>query len=73
MAAVIERASIFISGDTGPMHVAEALGRPTVAIFLASDARVFGHQGKKSRVVTGKDGDVTLDDVFTAVCNLSRR
>jgi ADP-heptose:LPS heptosyltransferase len=73
MAALIERASIFISGDTGPMHVAEALGKPTVAIFLASDAQVFGHQGKRSRVVTGKDGAVTVDDVFTAVCDLSRQ
>jgi len=32
-AAVIEHASAVISGDTGPMHMAVALGKPLVAIF----------------------------------------
>jgi len=61
---------MFISGDTGPMHVAEALGKPVVAIFLASDAKVFGHQGKRSRVVTGEGGAVAAEDVYKAVCEL---
>jgi len=33
LAAVIERADIFIGNDTGPMHMAAALGVPVVAIF----------------------------------------
>ncbi len=33
MAAVIARASLFIGNDSGPMHVAAAVGVPVVAIF----------------------------------------
>lgn len=71
MAAIIERARLFVSGDTGPMHVAEALGKPVVAIFLVSDAQVYGHHGKKTRVVTGNEGSVTGEEVFSAFQNLS--
>jgi lipopolysaccharide heptosyltransferase II len=50
LAAVIERLSLFITGDTGPMHLAAAMGTPIVAIFgpslpsryapLSGDARI---------------------------------
>ena len=33
VAALLARASLVISGDTGPMHVAAALGTPAVALF----------------------------------------
>ncbi len=33
MAALIARSSVLISGDTGPMHVAAAVGTPYVALF----------------------------------------
>lgn len=33
MAALIARASLLVSGDTGPMHVAAAVGTPYVALF----------------------------------------
>lgn len=70
MAAVIERCDLYISGDTGPMHVAAALGRPTVAVFLSSDARVYGPRTKNSRIVTGVNDVVTVDDVVTAIWDL---
>ena len=34
-AAVLERARLFIGHDSGPMHLAAALGTPCVAIFSA--------------------------------------
>ena len=34
--AVIERCSLFITNDTGPMHIAVALGTPTIALFSAT-------------------------------------
>jgi heptosyltransferase II len=71
MAAIIERSMLFISGDTGPLHVAEALGKPVVAIFLASDAQVYGHHGKKTRVITGKESSVTSEEVYKEVLYLS--
>jgi heptosyltransferase-2 len=33
LAAVLERAAVFVSVDTGPMHLAAALGVPVVALF----------------------------------------
>lgn len=67
MAALIERCDLFISGDTGPMHVATALGRPTVAIFTSSDTRVYGPRTRNSRIVTGAVG---VDDVVNAIWDL---
>lgn len=32
-AALIQRASLFFGGDTGPMHIASAMGAPVVAVF----------------------------------------
>ncbi len=36
LSAVLERASVLITGDTGPMHLAVAVGTPVVSLFLAS-------------------------------------
>lgn len=36
LAALLERADLLITGDTGPMHLAVAVGTPVVALFLAS-------------------------------------
>lgn len=39
VALVKHCAALFLGGDTGPMHIAAALGVPTVALFGASDSR----------------------------------
>ncbi|MBN1291530.1 MAG: glycosyltransferase family 9 protein [Candidatus Latescibacteria bacterium] len=70
MAAVIERCDLFISGDTGPMHLSVSLDRPTVAIFIKSDFRVYGPRGPKSRIVLNRQGMPATDDVMNAVNDL---
>lgn len=37
LAAVMDRLAVYITNDTGPMHLAAALGTPTVAIFGPTD------------------------------------
>jgi lipopolysaccharide heptosyltransferase II len=37
LAAILERLDLYITGDTGPMHLAAAVGTPVVAIFGPSD------------------------------------
>jgi ADP-heptose:LPS heptosyltransferase len=37
MAALLERCSLYVGNDTGPMHLAAAVGTPTVSIFSARD------------------------------------
>jgi ADP-heptose:LPS heptosyltransferase len=41
-AAVIERFDLFVTGDTGPMHLSHAVGTPNVAIFGPSDPTRYG-------------------------------
>jgi heptosyltransferase-1 len=45
------RASLFIGGDTGPMHLAAALGVPVVALFGPTDPARNGPYGDKSIVL----------------------
>lgn len=70
MAAIIERCDMFISNDTGPMHVSIALGRPTVGIFISSDFRVYGPRGRNGRIIINTEGLPTVDDVMVAVMDL---
>lgn len=43
--------SVFLTNDSGPMHIASALGVPTVAVFGATDDEATGPTGAKARVV----------------------
>lgn len=51
LAAVLQRADLLISGDTGPMHLASAVGTPVVAIFGPSDPARYAARGPDDRVV----------------------
>ncbi len=42
---VLDHADLVVSNDTGPMHVAAALGTPTLALFGASDPVVSAPSG----------------------------
>jgi heptosyltransferase-2 len=48
---VIAQSSLVLTNDSGPMHIAAALGIPTVAIFGATDDVVTGPCGPLARVV----------------------
>lgn len=48
LGAVIASAAIFIGGDTGPTHLAAALGVPTVSMMGPLDARRNGPYGDKA-------------------------
>jgi len=49
--ALTRRASLFIGGDSGPMHLAAALGIPVVAIFGPTDPARNGPYGTRSVVL----------------------
>ena len=42
LAAFLQTAECLVSVDTGPMHVAQAAGCPTVAVFGPTDPRIWG-------------------------------
>lgn len=43
--------AVYLTNDSGPMHIASALGVPTVAIFGATDDKATGPAGVNSTVV----------------------
>ena len=49
--AITRRARLFIGGDTGPMHLAAALGVPVVALFGPTPPERNGPYGTKSVVL----------------------
>ena len=42
LAAVLKRCDLLLSGDSGPMHLATAVGTPCVALFGSTDPAVTG-------------------------------
>lgn len=52
LAALTARARLFIGVDSAPMHIAAAMGTPTVAIFGPSGDREWGPWNVAHRVVT---------------------
>lgn len=51
-AARISQMHLFISNDTGPMHMAVALGVPTVVLHGPSNVRKYGPWGESVQVVS---------------------
>lgn len=49
--AMLEMAKVIVSTDSGPMHMAAALGRPVVALFGPTAPWLTGPYGTNSRVV----------------------
>lgn len=51
MAAYLQHCTLFLSNDSGPMHMAAALGVPTVGIFGPTDPALQGPYGSGNAVV----------------------
>lgn len=51
MIALLRRVSLVVAGDTGPLHMAAALGRPVVALFGPTDPARNGPFATPARVL----------------------
>jgi heptosyltransferase I len=51
MIALVRRAGLVIAGDTGPLHLAAALGRPVVGLYGPTDPARNGPYGTEARVL----------------------
>jgi len=51
LAGLIERLDLLVTGDSGPMHLAVAVGTPVVAVFGPSDPARYAPRGPLDRVV----------------------
>ncbi len=68
--AVINKCDLFISNDTGPMHIAAACGIPVIALFgkersIPEESRPWG----EGHTVIAKEriGNIRVEEVFDAV------
>ncbi len=50
--AVVGRCGLFLTNDTGPMHIAAALGVPVAAIFGPTDSRTTSPFGGRHRIIS---------------------
>ena len=55
LAALLQRCNLYISNDTGPMHLSTAVKTPTVALFGASNLIQWAPPWDKHAVVARKD------------------
>jgi heptosyltransferase I len=51
IAALLKKVDVVVGGDTGLIHLAAALGTPTVSYYRASDGRVSGPRGSEHVIV----------------------
>lgn len=54
LVALISRCSLFLGGDSGPLHVASALDVPSVSVYGPTDPAITGPLGARSRVLRGE-------------------
>jgi len=66
LAALLERADVMVSNDTGPLHVAAALGRPVVAPYTCTQVRRHGPYGAATGAV---ESTVWCQGSYIKQCN----
>jgi ADP-heptose:LPS heptosyltransferase len=47
LAAIAQKCDLFVSGDTGPLHIAAAVGTPTLSLFGPTDPQVYTPLGEQ--------------------------
>ena len=57
--ALLRRASVVVAGDTGPLHLAAALGTPCVGLYGPTSAVRNGPYGSGHRALSSPDGTMT--------------
>jgi heptosyltransferase II len=71
--ALLKSCEVFLTNDTGPMHVAAALGVPTVAIFGSTSPELtapFSSSGSRVQIVAS---DVPCSPCFLRECPIDFR
>jgi lipopolysaccharide heptosyltransferase II len=77
LGAVLARCDLFAGNDSGPMHLAAAVGIPVLAIFGPTDPAVYAPFTRQAIVLRGPQGrdtaEVSVDEAKEAAGRLLRR
>jgi ADP-heptose:LPS heptosyltransferase len=63
VASIIANTRLFISNDTGLMHVAAAVGVPVLSLFGPTDPEQWAPIGSQHRYIVGRDGNMSFISV----------
>jgi len=71
LGAILQKCRLYISNDTGPMHMSTAVKTPTIALFGASNPRQWGPHWQSHTIIARESmEDITIENVLEAA-NLS--
>jgi len=71
LAAAQARLTVFVSNDTGPVHIAAAVGTPLVVIMDRLDPHCFTPVGAEHRLIYGSSvASISVDKVYKAAHEL---
>ncbi len=71
LASAQARLTLFVSNDTGPMHIAAAVGTPVLVILDRPTKNDFRPVGVQHRIIGGENiHRITVDEVYKAVHEL---
>jgi heptosyltransferase-1 len=78
LAFVLKQARLVIGADTGPLHLAAALGTPLIGLYAPTDPARNGPYGQLDRVVssfatTRSMRDIAVDDALRAILKINAR
>jgi heptosyltransferase-2 len=71
--ALLKRCQVFLTNDTGPMHVAAALGVPMVAIFGSTSPELTGPMSADETKLKIVRSDVSCSPCFLRECPIDFR
>jgi heptosyltransferase III len=71
VAAVLQRAALFIGNDSGLMHLSAAAGAPTIGLFGPTDATTYRPAGRRATAVVARSMDaISVQQAVAAAENL---
>ena len=70
-AAIFKKVNLVISADSGPLHIAAAMGANVIALFGPTDAAITGPRGKGRVVIIQKQVDCRIP-CYEVNCNDNR-
>ena len=68
LGAMLQKCHLYISNDTGPMHMSTAVNTPTIALFGASNPNQWGPHWQPHTIIARESMEkITVEDVLRAV------